>query len=145
MVRSTSARVSTAPAQMTRRVLLRCAAGAGLLGITSLPASGARAQSGPADLATSPRKVLVLGAGMAGLTAALALLCRGHDVTVIEYQNRVGGRLLSLPLQGGQFTESGGGHFRAHMPRVSCGAAARLLSFGLLLICGDGLLQLGER
>jgi hypothetical protein len=25
------------------------------------------------------------------------------------------------------------------------GAAARLLSFGLLLICGDGLLQLGER
>jgi monoamine oxidase len=118
MDRSTSARVSAAPAQRTRRVLLKCAAGAGLLGITSLPASVARAQSGPADLATSPRKVLVLGAGMAGLTAALALLRRGHDVTVIEFQNRVGGRLLSLPLQGGQFTEAGGGHFRANMPRV---------------------------
>jgi monoamine oxidase/UDP-galactopyranose mutase len=86
----------------------------------------------------------VQGTGMAGLTAALALLRRGHDVTVIEYQNRVGGRLLSLPLQGGQFTDAGGGRFRANMPRVSRGAAARLLSFGLLLICGDGLLQLGE-
>jgi NADPH-dependent 2,4-dienoyl-CoA reductase/sulfur reductase-like enzyme len=63
-------------------------AGAGLLSAMGLPTWVTRAQSGPADLATSPRKVLVLGAGMAGLTAALALLRRGHDVTVIEYQNR---------------------------------------------------------
>lgn len=40
----------------------------------ALPSVAARAQSGPADLATSPLKTLVLGAGMAGLTAALALL-----------------------------------------------------------------------
>jgi monoamine oxidase len=119
MDRPTSARMSEmVPARMSRRVLLRGAAGAGLLGAMGLPGSVARAQSGPADLATSPRRVLVLGAGMAGLTAALALLRRGHDVTVIEHQNRVGGRLLSLPLQGGQFTEAGGGHFRANMPRV---------------------------
>ena len=98
---STSARVTKpAPARMSRRVLLGGAVGAGLLGAAGRPARVARAQSGPADLATSPRKVLVLGAGMAGLTAAVALLRRGHDVTVIEYQNRVGGRLLSLPLQG---------------------------------------------
>ena len=64
------------------------------------------------------RDVLVLGAGMAGLTAALALVRQGHNVTVIEYQNRVGGRLLSLPLPGGQFTEAGGGHFRSNMPYV---------------------------
>jgi monoamine oxidase len=60
----------------------------------------------------------VLGAGMSGLTAALALHRRGHDVQVIEYQNRVGGRLLSVPLKGGQFTEAGGGHFRSNMPLV---------------------------
>ncbi|MBW3631532.1 MAG: NAD(P)/FAD-dependent oxidoreductase [Chloroflexi bacterium] len=83
----------------------------------TLPASG-RAQSGPADLATAPKKILVLGAGMAGLTAALSLHRRGHDVTVIEYQNRVGGRLISVALAGGQFTEAGGGHFRSNMPLV---------------------------
>ncbi len=64
------------------------------------------------------QKVLVLGAGMSGLTAALALHRAGHDVKVIEYQDRVGGRLLSIPLKGGQFSEAGGGHFRSNMPYV---------------------------
>lgn len=64
------------------------------------------------------KRVLVLGAGMSGLTAALALHRRGHDVTVIEYQDRVGGRLLSIPLENGQFSEAGGAHFRANMPLV---------------------------
>lgn len=100
---------------VARRALL-CA---GLGGAASL--LGARhvsAQLGPGELAVSPRRVLVLGAGMFGLTAALALHRRGHDVQVIEYQNRVGGRLLSVPLKGGQFTEAGGGHFRSNMPLV---------------------------
>ncbi len=64
------------------------------------------------------RRVLVLGAGMSGLTAALALLRRGHDVTIIETQDRIGGRLFSLPLGDGMFTEAGGGHFRSNMPYV---------------------------
>lgn len=68
--------------------------------------------------ATPSQKILVLGAGTAGLTAALSLKQRGHQVTVIEYQNRVGGRLWSLPLEGGQFTEAGAGHFSADMPLV---------------------------
>lgn len=97
---------------VSRRSLLRNAAviaGAGL----SAGAGRALAQ------ATTPRQqVLVLGAGMAGLTAALALLREGHDVTILEYQDRVGGRLYSLPLKDGQFTEAGGGHFRSNMPYV---------------------------
>ncbi len=48
---------------------------------------------------------------MSGLTAALSLHRAGHRVKVIEYQNRVGGRLLSIPLKGGQYSEAGGGHF----------------------------------
>lgn len=67
-----------------------------------------------------PKRVLVLGAGMSGLIAALALHRRGHDVEILEYQGRVGGRLISLPLKDGQFTEGGGGHFRTNMPLV-CG------------------------
>lgn len=103
-------------ARVTRRRLLQASLG-GLVA-AGLGPIVARAQPGPADLAVSPQKVLVLGAGMAGLTAALALFRRGHDVTVLEYQNRVGGRLLSIPLRDGQFSEAGGGHFRANMDHV---------------------------
>ena len=73
---------------------------------------------------------------MAGLTAALALLRRGHSVTVIEYQNRVGGRLISLPLKSGQFSELGGGHFRSNMPYT----LNYIRAFGLpVLSVNDGL------
>jgi monoamine oxidase len=104
------------PPAATRRRLLKASLGG--LAAAALVPGGAGAQVGPANRATSPMKVLVLGAGMAGLTAALALHRRGHDVTVIEYQNRAGGRLLSVPLTDGQFTEAGGGHFRSNMPLV---------------------------
>jgi monoamine oxidase len=44
-----------------------------------------------------PRKrVIVIGAGMAGLVAAYELDREGHDVLVLEAQNRVGGRVYTL-------------------------------------------------
>ncbi len=45
--------------------------------------------------------VLVVGAGIAGLTAAAALGARGVDVLVLEGRDRVGGRACSLPTAGG--------------------------------------------
>ena len=46
---------------------------------------------------TGPRKsVVVVGAGMAGLVAASALLRAGHDPLVLEAQQRVGGRVYTL-------------------------------------------------
>ncbi len=43
----------------------------------------------------SPKSVIVIGAGMAGLVAALELDRAGHDVLVLEAQNRVGGRIYT--------------------------------------------------
>jgi monoamine oxidase len=42
-----------------------------------------------------PKRVAVIGAGMAGLAAALELKRAGHEVTVLEAQNRVGGRIYT--------------------------------------------------
>ncbi len=53
-------------------------------------------------------KVIVVGAGLAGLTAAWNLRQRGHDPVVLEARNRVGGRTWSQALGNGQITERGG-------------------------------------
>lgn len=41
----------------------------------------------------SSRRVIVIGAGLAGLSAARDLVARGYDVTVLEARDRIGGRI----------------------------------------------------
>ncbi|MBC8438729.1 MAG: FAD-dependent oxidoreductase [Deltaproteobacteria bacterium] len=47
----------------------------------------------PVKKTTSPKKVLVAGAGPAGMTAALTAHSRGHDVIIYESSSRPGGQL----------------------------------------------------
>ncbi len=63
------------------------------------------------------KQVVVIGAGLAGLVAAFELKREGHQVTVLEAQNRVGGRIYTLraPFAAGLYAEAGGMRIpRAH-------------------------------
>jgi monoamine oxidase len=44
----------------------------------------------------TPRKIVVAGGGLSGLSAAYELARVGHQVTVVEAQKRTGGRVLTL-------------------------------------------------
>jgi monoamine oxidase len=47
------------------------------------------------DIGLPPQHIVVVGAGMAGLTSALLLQESGYRVTVLEAQNRLGGRVFT--------------------------------------------------
>src|SRR5215469_12600559 len=65
--------------------------------------------AGPPNLSAPPpgTSVLILGAGIAGMVAALELREAGYKVLVLEYNNRPGGRNWSL-YGGDTFVELGG-------------------------------------
>lgn len=52
--------------------------------------------------------VVIVGAGLAGLTAATDLVTRGNSVAVLEARGRVGGRTLNQSIGGGEVVEVGG-------------------------------------
>ncbi|MFJ1791327.1 flavin monoamine oxidase family protein [Kitasatospora griseola] len=56
---------------------------------------------------STPRSVIVVGAGLAGLTAAVELADRDVCVTVLEARGRVGGRTLGIEVAPGRWIDAG--------------------------------------
>jgi monoamine oxidase len=58
---------------------------------------------------TKPSKVVIVGAGMAGLVAGYELMRAGHDVTILEAKGHVGGRVQTIrsPFEAGLHAEAG--------------------------------------
>ncbi|MFN5041019.1 MAG: NAD(P)/FAD-dependent oxidoreductase, partial [Bradyrhizobium sp.] len=77
--------------------------------MTSLGFASESAYKGPLKLAGDVKgaSVLILGAGLAGMTAALELRKAGYKVQILEFNNRAGGRNWSIR-GGDSFTELGG-------------------------------------
>ncbi|WBS02088.1 NAD(P)/FAD-dependent oxidoreductase [Pseudoduganella sp. SL102] len=87
-------------------------------GMASLGFAQPSTFSGPLRLDGAPKgsHVLVLGAGMAGLSAAYELRNAGYQVTVLEYNGRAGGRSWSIR-GGDRYTELGGAEQVCHFAK----------------------------
>ncbi len=77
------------------------------------------------------KSVIVIGAGMAGLSAAYDLCRAGWQVTVLEARNRVGGRVFSMrSFSNGLVAEGGGEFIDGHHTRMLAYAKEFKLSLG---------------
>jgi monoamine oxidase len=99
---------------MDRRSLFRmigAVAGSAVMyrAMTELGHTGESGYAGPIELApnTKGTSVLILGAGVAGMSAAYELRKAGYQVQILEYNDRPGGRNWSL-YGGDTYTELGG-------------------------------------
>jgi monoamine oxidase len=90
--------------------------------------------------------VVIVGAGLAGLTAARNLVKGGHSVVVLEARDRVGGRILNHLLPDGQAVEAGGEFVGPTQTRVV--SLARAFGIGTYKVYNEGdnvLLEGGNR
>ena len=69
-----------------------------------------------------PTRVVVLGGGVAGMSAAQELIERGFEVVVLERRDIAGGKARSIPV-----SDAGAGHAGHQLPDRGVGAIAHQL------------------
>ncbi|NUN12182.1 MAG: FAD-dependent oxidoreductase [Myxococcales bacterium] len=133
--------------ELDRRLFLKLLSAAGATALIRCDSGESDNGSDTGGGSETPHKIVVLGAGMAGLTAAYELMKRGHEVVVLEAQSRVGGRIWTWRdgFKDGQYGEMGA----VRIPDVHDQTLAYVEELGLELDefgSGDPLYYLkGER
>src|SRR5882672_1834054 len=87
--------------------------------------------------------VIVAGAGLAGLSAALDLLAMGADVTILEARDRVGGRVWTIRegFAEGQHAEAGGDMIDESQHEIRALAESLGLKLSRILRTGFGYVR----
>jgi monoamine oxidase len=63
-------------------------------------------------LESKPKKIIIVGAGIAGLVSGMLLKEAGHEVVLLEARNRLGGRIYTYRgFAGGMYGEFGAMRF----------------------------------
>src|SRR5262245_31248803 len=93
---------------VTRREFLKQSAAASAAVVAS-PLRSISKISNRIGVAATQKQVVIVGAGIAGLSDAYELIQAGHDVTVLEARSRPGGRVFTLrePFSDGLVAEAG--------------------------------------
>lgn len=90
-------------------------------------------------------RIVVVGGGLAGLTAAVDLVAAGAEVTVLEARDRVGGRMRGVPVYPGVVADGGAAYLGARHTEL----IALLREYGLGLAstatAGDSTFLVSDR
>ncbi|HET7232141.1 MAG TPA: FAD-dependent oxidoreductase [Longimicrobium sp.] len=122
-----------------REFVVRSAAGA----VAALAGGGCGGSRSAGGRAPGPARVVVAGAGLAGLAAAWELVKRGHQVTVLEARDRPGGRVLTLRdgWDDGLYAEAGA----VFVPEAHYHTVGYARELGVALVPAGGRRGVGER